>query len=290
MLIGMRRFLSAFVITIIAVFSLRATEVRCATYAVVYSFQGGYDGINPSYALLSVNGVLYGTTEYGGGGTCEDDNGYGCGTVFSLDPGTNSESVLYSFQNYGVDGSSPYAPLIRRHGALYGTTYWGPNEESGGTTFKINIATGSEKVLYSFGRIGSNGCFPTGALTTLQGALYGTTSGCGGLGGGTLFSFVPKTRHETLLYAFCSLPPSCNDGGEPNGNLVYDGESFYGTGIKGGGNNAGAIFKINPTTGKESVASISRAGFHFIMRFCALGVRFRFASACAARHLRSTGT
>jgi uncharacterized repeat protein (TIGR03803 family) len=57
---------------------------------VLYSFMGyPNDGASPNAALVDVNGTLYGTTEYGGSGTCtRPRQGYfpGCGTVFALSP------------------------------------------------------------------------------------------------------------------------------------------------------------------------------------------------------------
>lgn len=244
-----RNFPALLIGTVATSFLLCVSSIHAATYSVMYSFQGGYDGVNPSYALIDAGGVLYGTTEYGGGGSCEDDNGYGCGTVFSLDPATGAETVLYSFENYGTDGSNPYSPLMVRGNALFGTTYWGPNDAPGGTIFKIDIASGTAKVLFSFPTM--DGCFPTGALAELQGTLYGTTSSCAG-GGGTMFGFTPKTRSASVIYSFCS-EVNCDDGGAPNGNLIYEKKKFYGTGIMGGGNNAGAIFAVDPRTGNESV-------------------------------------
>jgi uncharacterized repeat protein (TIGR03803 family) len=55
--------------------------------AVLHNFGGGADGSNPESSLIVVNGVLYGTTFNGGAG-CGND---GCGTVFSLDPGTGAK-------------------------------------------------------------------------------------------------------------------------------------------------------------------------------------------------------
>ena len=49
------------------------------TEHVLYSFQGGSDGKEPQSALAAVNGVLYGTTPYGG-------TYYEYGTVFALKP------------------------------------------------------------------------------------------------------------------------------------------------------------------------------------------------------------
>ncbi|HEV3091557.1 MAG TPA: choice-of-anchor tandem repeat GloVer-containing protein [Candidatus Cybelea sp.] len=47
---------------------------------MVYSFKDGQDGADPVETLLYSNGVLYGTTHNGGGGSCSN----GCGTVFSF--------------------------------------------------------------------------------------------------------------------------------------------------------------------------------------------------------------
>jgi uncharacterized repeat protein (TIGR03803 family) len=44
------------------------------------------DGSLPEAALISVNGTLYGTTEYGGTGKCSRDGYSGCGTVFAITP------------------------------------------------------------------------------------------------------------------------------------------------------------------------------------------------------------
>ncbi len=46
------------------------------------------DGYFPTSTLLQgTNGIIYGTTTYGGLGVCNNLNGVGCGTVFSLEMG-----------------------------------------------------------------------------------------------------------------------------------------------------------------------------------------------------------
>jgi uncharacterized repeat protein (TIGR03803 family) len=50
---------------------------------VIYAFRGGSDGSGPLVALISVGGVLYGTTNGGGGTGC---GGSGCGTIFAITP------------------------------------------------------------------------------------------------------------------------------------------------------------------------------------------------------------
>jgi uncharacterized repeat protein (TIGR03803 family) len=74
--------------------------------------------------LVNVNGIFYGTTDGGGSsGTCGD----GCGTVFSFDPITGAETVVYSFctQADCVDGALPTGGLLNVNGMLYGVTYYG---------------------------------------------------------------------------------------------------------------------------------------------------------------------
>ena len=96
---------------------------------VVYSFKGGKDGSSPTSSLLaSGSGVLYGTTSAGG-------SGCGCGTVFSLAPGSFAESVLHSF-GASHDGQSPYFGLTASGKSLYSSTVAGGTGGSG-TIFSI---------------------------------------------------------------------------------------------------------------------------------------------------------
>jgi hypothetical protein len=54
--------------------------------SVVYNFKGGSDGEFPFASVTDVNGVLYGTTSAGGGGSCTSSFSSGCGTIFQLTP------------------------------------------------------------------------------------------------------------------------------------------------------------------------------------------------------------
>lgn len=169
---------------------------------VLHSFQGGTaDGEYPYSALVDYGGMLYGTTASGGQPGCTIvGNGVGCGTVFSIDPTTGAEKIVYRF-NGGTDGAGPQAALINVKGRLYGTTFQGGGSGCTGfgvgcgTVFRINPAASTETVLYRFGG-GTDGSGPNAALINIDGLLYGTTSmggsgsgpGCGGFGCGTVFS------------------------------------------------------------------------------------------------------
>ncbi len=58
------------------------------SFSVLHMFDGS-DGEQPLSALIQdSNGLLYGTTYFGGEGPCSDGNGdFGCGTVFSMNMG-----------------------------------------------------------------------------------------------------------------------------------------------------------------------------------------------------------
>ena len=168
----------------------------------IHDFEGspGDGGISHAALTLGPGGVLYGTTTSGGSGTaCEG----GCGTVVQLTTpvtagGAWTETVLYNFTG-GANGDGAYpgaSVAVGKNGALYGTT---PN---GGRFFKGTVfeltppATSggawTEKVLHSFSGENGDGATPVTALAlSSTGVLYGTASGGGAAGQGTIFAVKP---------------------------------------------------------------------------------------------------
>ena len=144
---------------------------------VIYSFcslANCTDGKAPN-ELLDVDGTLYGTTSSGGADGLE-----GAGTVFSLQPDTGAETVLYSFHCVRIhckDGGTPTGGLVDLNGTLYGLSFVGGHNGTGGTVFATDPATGTTERLYSFGQ-GNDGSEPTG-LMAVNGLLYGTTQSGG---------------------------------------------------------------------------------------------------------------
>jgi uncharacterized repeat protein (TIGR03803 family) len=159
-----------------------AIDPTTGAETIVHAFAGGNDGSDPAAGLINVKGTLYGTTVAGGT--------HGHGTVFSLDPKTGSESVLYSFcsQQNCTDGQGPDASLIEEKGTLYGTTPQG-GANNFGTVFALDLGSNAERVLYSFGsqQNSTDGQIPRGGLLANGKWLYGTTylggSGTAGSGG-----------------------------------------------------------------------------------------------------------
>ena len=114
------------------------------TENVIYSFTAANgDGAYLSAGVvLGKNGVLYGTTTYGGSATagspCSLFGPTGCGTVFELTPpstpgGAWTETILYSFTGQNGEGSIPGPLTLGLGDVLYGPT------ETGGTAGKGTI-------------------------------------------------------------------------------------------------------------------------------------------------------
>jgi uncharacterized repeat protein (TIGR03803 family) len=126
---------------------------------------------------------------------------------------------------------------------LYGTTSGG-GAESAGTVFKIT-PSGTLTTVYSFcARSGcSDGEFPyTGLVQATNGSLYGTTTGGGANGDGTVFKITPSGV-LTTLHSFDGT-----DGYLPCTALVQaTNGNLYGTTVQGGANGAGTVFKITPS-------------------------------------------
>jgi uncharacterized repeat protein (TIGR03803 family) len=221
--------------------------VIASTEKVLHSFGSGADGSNPLASLIDVNDTLYGTTYEGGTGSCMLYGVVvGCGTVFSVNPKTGAETVVYSFSG-GADGAFAGASLIDVKGTLYGITYKGGTHDEG-TVFAVNPKTGAKTRVYSF-LGGTDGNHPEASLIDLNGKLYGTTYEGGAHGDGTVFSVDPETGAETVLYSFGGSP----DGADLTAGLIDVKGALYGTTVEGGADRVGTVFSVNPATGAETV-------------------------------------
>src|SRR5208282_5960449 len=158
---------------------------------------------------------------------------------------------FYSFTG-GNDGGSPEAGLVQgSDGNFYGTTSHG-GTNGDGTVFKIST-NGALTSLYSFTG-GNDGAYPyAGLVQGSDGNFYGTTSGGGTNGDGTVFQ-ISTNRALTSLYSFTGG----NDGGEPYAGLVQGSDgNFYGTTYNGGTSNLGTVFKISTNRALTSLYSFT---------------------------------
>jgi uncharacterized repeat protein (TIGR03803 family) len=214
---------------------------------ILYRFTGGTDGAAPYAGLVfDSQGNLYGTAENGGDfdGICvSGETDLGCGVVFELSPnsdGSWTETTIHAFTGQNGDGAEPVANLVfDASGNLYGTTELGggcPSTcgslQGSGIVFELT-SNGSqqwtETILYQF--MGdTDGGFPVAGLTfDQQGNLYGTTSGEGTYGNGTVYELMPPLLQglqwtESTLYTFSGTV------GAPLGGVIFDNSgNLYGT-------------------------------------------------------------
>jgi hypothetical protein len=254
-------FALSFVITVISIMLASCPFSLAQTLTVLHTFeQVQDDGYNPfSPVVIDKNGVLYGTTFYGGDyQTCG-----GCGEVYQVSPpaqpgGAWNYSAIYEFTG-GYDGCCVYSALtLDSKGRLYGVTdEASPSEKL--FRLKAPAKPGSFwhfQDLYDF----KNGMIPTTPLLIdSAGALYGVTpyggsSGCGGSGCGAVLQFVPTKRGkwtENILYQFTGGA----DGALPASIVMDSTGTLYGVASEGGTvtqncpSGCGTAFKLAPGPG-----------------------------------------
>jgi uncharacterized repeat protein (TIGR03803 family) len=240
---------------------------------ILHSFNG-LTGRRPAAGLtLASDGFFYGAAEFGGA--------WNRGTIFRMDS-SGAVTVLYAFDEFGVTGSSPSTSLRQASDLnLYGTTngrniyriipstgtyellrtltnlegsfpsalvqatdgfLYGSARLGGafgrGTIFRLDLS-GNVEVLHAF----TSPDTPVGAL--LEGPdqkLYGVTTG-GNLMCGTVYR-LESDGSVTTLHAFGQFTGS-PEGACPAGGLIAVGGAFYGATMRGGPQDAGAIYRID---------------------------------------------
>jgi uncharacterized repeat protein (TIGR03803 family) len=197
------------------------------------------------------DGTLYGTATAGGT--------HNQGTVFRIET-FGVLTTLHSFD--GTNGGTPAGGVVMGpDGYLYGTTVSG-GSNSAGTLYRVHAGSGSFEVLYNFGNVNpstgqyEDGSAPMGGLVFLpDGMLYGTTTGGGANGAGTIYRMTTAgaitvlhtfTYDPTLGYYPGGFAPRTALVGGNDGNL-------YGTTENSGALGNGAIFRIDPVTGVFAV-------------------------------------
>jgi uncharacterized repeat protein (TIGR03803 family) len=147
------------------------------TLTTLFNFEDYDYGAFPSPLVQGTDGNFYGTTSMGLYG-----NGCDCGTIFEITPA----GTFKTLHIFGSDGQSPGGVVQGTDGNFYGTTSGGGLGY--GTVFKITSA-GELITLYSFCSQTNctDGANPVSVVQVTNGKFYGTTSGGGTFGDGTLF-------------------------------------------------------------------------------------------------------
>jgi uncharacterized repeat protein (TIGR03803 family) len=236
----------------------RSVDVQSSSsFELLYSFKGlNSDGANPHAPPVLFHGWLYGTTEYGGTGSCA----LGCGSIYAVDLSTGNEKLVYSFtqgngQKFPV-GAYPLQSVTFVRGSLYGTAPFGGTGkalEGDGTIFRLSLSNGAAKAVHNFNNI--DGGYPTSELVLVGGFLYGTALG-GETGAknscprgcGVTYDIDPQSHQYRVVSQFGS-----KGGSVPMAGLVFVKGLLYGTTATGGMHGRGTVFQINPKTGLRQI-------------------------------------
>jgi uncharacterized repeat protein (TIGR03803 family) len=218
------------------------------------------DGMNPLAALALSGRVLYGTAFSGGTN--------GTGTLFKLNNDGTGFAALRSFtagqtNSAGVltnlDGINPTGALVVSGNTLYGTASAG-GTGGVGTVFKVLKDGTGFSTLRSFTvgttnasglPINIDGMNPQGSLTLAGNVLYGTASGGGRFGSGTIFKMNIDGSGFVILRHFLTARTNSsgllvnNDGMNPGGSLILSDNTLFGTTTAGGVAGVGNVFRFN---------------------------------------------
>jgi uncharacterized repeat protein (TIGR03803 family) len=218
-----------------------------------------------SRPAIAPNGILYGTTLYGGI--------FDQGVLYQLQPPAQPPRSILSTWNYmkvfsfnrDGDGFNPQGDLIfDQSGNIYGTTEVGGNDFNGVVYELLRSGGGwTRSVLYApSGDLGSQQMIG-GVVFDRSGNLYGVENIGGNFGVGAVYELSPSGSGWTaqILYSF----QGGADGANPGGGLLIDASgNLYGTTNTGGSGGGGTVFELTP----------SRSGWTFNLVYSLSGRSF----------------
>jgi uncharacterized repeat protein (TIGR03803 family) len=154
----------------------------------------------------------------------------------------------------------PQAGLTLSGNTLYGTAYWGGTYNVG-TVFALNTNGSGFTTLHIFSwseggtnasgvHTNSDGAWPQAGLILSGNILYGTATGEGSSGTGTMFALNTNGTGFTTLYSFSPGGMDYNfsgnrDGAAPYAGLTLSHDTFYGTAYYGGSAGYGTVFSLS---------------------------------------------
>jgi uncharacterized repeat protein (TIGR03803 family) len=217
--------------------SLLAVHAPAQTFTTLWNFDGGTDGSSEDPRSL----ILAGSTIYGTTACCSsylDPRNHG--TVFAANIDGTTFVTLYTFSGSDGDiGDAPHGSLTLSGNTLFGTTQAG-GSLGNGTLFALNTDGTGFTILHNFSG-GSDGANPGGNLVLSSNSLYGTASGGGNFGKGTVFAVNTDGTGFRTFYNF----GGGNDGANPGGSLILWSNILYGITSLGGDFGQGGVFAIN---------------------------------------------
>lgn len=235
------------------------------SFSVIHSFNGNPTKVPTGPLVEGSDGMLYGTTEEGGGTSAGCDSSNGCGVVYKIKKDGTDLTILHQFTGrLGSinDGAAPDSGVAVVDGDIYGTTLAGGSGGCGsvpptgcGTIFKLTPSSGgyTETIIHKFDPT-SGGIAPDpSGLLSIGSKLYGTTvyggsSSCSVTsvsqnGCGRIFS-ASFSGTVTTLHAFQG---ATTDGALPmlGSGVIETSDAIWGVTAYGGAHNWGTVYSMS---------------------------------------------
>ncbi|HZY79755.1 MAG TPA: choice-of-anchor tandem repeat GloVer-containing protein [Cyclobacteriaceae bacterium] len=197
-------------------------------FSTNYDFRIDGGGAMPESSFLTnVNGLLYGTTTFGGA--------FDRGVIFSFNPATNAYTVEYSFKvNEAADVKGGL--IAHSNGRLFGLSATG-GQGGFGTLFSFD-PTSKTCVIHHHFR--DDDAYPRGNVVEAPGgAVYGITQQ------DNIFKYDPAANTFTHVKTLTAL-----EGVASNGKMYLASDNkIYTTAAKFGSLHGGTVIRIDPVTG-----------------------------------------
>jgi uncharacterized repeat protein (TIGR03803 family) len=192
--------------------------------------------------------VLLGACPYGGGGY---------GSFFSITAGGTSISPVVLLTGSPSAAIPYHAPIKANNGKFYAVTNVGGTSGTGvGTIVEMNPDLSGLTVKVNFVAATTGGNPEGGLVLAPDGNIYGTCSGGGANGGGTIFKYVPGATTVTVLYNF-----NATNGQTPKSHLLYtSGTELIGATSTGGISNFGVLYRFDYSNNSYSTITSLQNG------------------------------
>jgi uncharacterized repeat protein (TIGR03803 family) len=234
-------------LTLTAGLYLISVPAPAQTFNLLHSFSALTNGTNsdggaPYATLVLSSNTLYGTT-YNGGANSN-------GTVFAVNTDGTGFTNLHTFTarsgllHTNADGVQCIDGVLLSGNTLYGTT--GSGGTAGrGTIFAVNTDGSGFTNLHNFNG-NSDGSATIGRLVLSGNTLYGASQTGGSNGVGNIFAINTDGSGYTNLHAFAAYSFNTNtEGGQPVAEMVFSGNTLFGTTVLGGFWGKGSVFRMN---------------------------------------------
>lgn len=218
-----------------------------AGFATLHSFvnsNADAGGTQPEAGVaIGLDGLLYGTTEYGGTVSPND------GTVFKLGTDGSNFAVLKSFGTASKTELPDGQLLAASDGKLYGVAQY-YNGSPGGALYRISPSGSGYSVLHKFntsteGEFYYVGVIP-GVTEGADGYLYGATENGGG-GEGAVYKVAKNGTGFKILHHFPVLGSGSKNtgGGRIHTTPIFGSDGLlYGVTQLGGANGNGTVYRM----------------------------------------------